>query len=70
MRWSRKREAARPPTGYVGDHTDKLSRLRAMAHDEDERPSREDLQYGETIFNRTPVPLPPLLTGWKRSPRP
>ena len=34
------------PTRYVGDHADKLSRVRAMPHDEDERPSREDLARG------------------------
>lgn len=26
----------------MGDHADKLSRVRALPHDEDERPSRED----------------------------
>jgi hypothetical protein len=46
------------PTVYVGDHVDKLSRIPAMAHDEDERPTREDQRYGETLFNRAPVPLP------------
>jgi len=49
------------PTGYVGDHADKLSRIRPLAHDEDERPRREDLTYGGTIFNRAPVPLPRFL---------
>ena len=46
------------PTVYVGDHTDKLSRIPAIAHDEDDRPTREDQRYGETLFNRAPVPLP------------
>lgn len=49
------------PTGYVGDHADKLSRIRPLEHHEDERPRREDLTYGETIFNRAPVPLPRFL---------
>lgn len=51
------------PTGHVGDHADKLSRIRPLEHDDDERPRREDLAYGETIFNRAPVPLPRFLRG-------
>jgi hypothetical protein len=54
------------PTGYVGDHADKLSRIRPLSHDEDERPSREDRDYASTIFTRSPVPLPRFLTGKKR----
>jgi hypothetical protein len=54
------------PTGYVGDHADKLSRIRPLAHDEDEHPRREDIAYGETIFNRSPVPLPRFLTGRRK----
>ena len=54
------------PTGYVGDHADKLSRIRPLVHDEDERPRREDMAYGETIFNRGVVPLPRFLTGRKK----
>ena len=54
------------PTGYVGDHADKLSRIRPLEHDEDERPRREDLAYGETIFNRAPVPLPRFLRGRRK----
>jgi hypothetical protein len=53
---------------HVGDHADKLSRIRPLAHDEDERPSREDRGYGQTIFSRPPVPLPRFLTG-RRKPR-
>jgi hypothetical protein len=56
------------PTGYVGDHADKLSRIRPLAHDDDEAPRREDLSYGETLFNRRPVPLPRWLTGAKKRP--
>ena len=37
-----------------------------MAHDEDERPSAQDRDYGQTIFTREPVPLPRVLTGRKR----
>jgi hypothetical protein len=39
----------------------RLGGVRALAHDEDERPSREDRTYGETIFNRGVVPLPRFL---------
>ena len=56
-----RRSRSESPTGYVGDHADKLSRIRPLEHDEDERPRREDLTYGETIFNRAPVPLPRFL---------
>jgi hypothetical protein len=44
----------------------RLSGVRALAHDDDERPSREDLTYGETIFNRGVVPLPKFLTRGKK----
>jgi len=54
------------PTGYVGDHADKLSRIPPLDHDEDERPRREDMTYGETIFNRAPVPLPRFLTRGRK----
>jgi hypothetical protein len=47
-----------PENGYVGDHADKLGHVRPMTHDEDERPSREDRDYGSTVFTRPPVPLP------------
>jgi hypothetical protein len=46
------------PSGYVGDHADRLSRIRPLVHDEDERPRREDRGYEQTIFTRPPVPLP------------
>ncbi|HSD78026.1 MAG TPA: hypothetical protein VLA98_11500 [Solirubrobacteraceae bacterium] len=38
------------PTGYVGDHADKLSRVSGLHHDADERPSREDLVGAERRF--------------------
>jgi hypothetical protein len=59
---------APPVAGYVGDHADKLSRARPIAHDEDERPCREDRDFGSTIFTGSPVPLPRFLTGRKRRP--
>ena len=62
----RHRSRIESPTGYVGDHADKLSRIRPLEHDEDERPRREDLAYGETIFNRAPVPLPRFLRGRRK----
>lgn len=54
------------PTGYVGDHADKLSRIPPLPHDEDERPRREDREYGQTIFTRSPVPLPRFLRGGRK----
>ena len=57
MNLGRKRETP-PPTVYVGDYTDKLTRIRPIAHDDDERQTREDLRYGETLFDRPPVPVP------------
>jgi hypothetical protein len=44
----------------------RLSGVRAVSHDEDERPSREDRSYGETIFNRAAVPLPRFLSGRRK----
>ena len=61
-----RRSRNKSPAGYVGDHGDKLSRIRPLAHDEDECPRREDMAYGETIFNRAPVPLPRFLTGRRK----
>jgi hypothetical protein len=52
---------------YVGDHTDKLSRMRPIRHDEDECQSAEDRQYGTHLFNRAPVPLPRFLRGGRRN---
>ena len=47
---------------------DAMSAIRRLTED-DERPSREDRSYGETIFNRPPVDLPRILTGRRRSQR-
>jgi hypothetical protein len=44
----------------------RLDGVRALTHDDDERPSREDRTYGETIFNRGVVPLPRFLRGRRR----
>jgi hypothetical protein len=69
MRLRRPRTQSPPPTVYVGDHTDKLSRIPALAHDEDDRPRREDQDYGKRLFARPPVPLPRFLTGAKKPKR-
>jgi hypothetical protein len=52
----------------AGRATDALSQIRALTADE-ERPSREDRGYGETIFSRPPVELPRFLTGKRGSRR-
>jgi hypothetical protein len=57
-----------PPSTTPPPTAGRLSGVRALGHDEDERPSREDRTYGETIFNRAAVPLPRFLTG-RRKPR-
>ena len=53
------------PTGDASERADKLGGLRPLAHDEDERPSREGRDYGSTIFTRSSVPLPRFLRGGK-----
>ena len=53
----------------MGDHTDKLSRIPALPHSDDERPNREDQEYAKNVFTDPPVPLPRFLTGAKK-PRP
>jgi hypothetical protein len=52
----------------VAGDADALSAIRRLTED-DERPSREDRSYGETIFSRPPVDLPRVLTGRRRSRR-
>jgi hypothetical protein len=60
MKLRRPRADATPPTVYVGDHIDKLSRVAAIAHDEDEAQSREDKLYGEPMLERVLVTPPKL----------
>jgi hypothetical protein len=56
-----KRKRHEAPTVYVGDHTDRLSRIARVHHDPDERPSREDLApQGSQLF-KLPVELPRFL---------
>jgi hypothetical protein len=57
----------KPATPSPPQAPSRLGGVRALAHDEDERPSREDRTYGETIFNRGVVPLPRFLRGRRRS---
>ena len=61
----RRQSAAAPPV-LVGDHTDKLTRIRPIVHDEDERQSREDRDYGQTIFTRGVAALPRFITGVRK----
>jgi hypothetical protein len=42
MRLRKDDPAPAPATGYVGDHADKLSRIRPVFHDDDERQSAAD----------------------------
>jgi hypothetical protein len=52
-----KRRKNEPPTEQVGDHTDRLGRIPSRTHDEDERPSREDLQpQGSQLFKLPELP--------------
>ena len=61
-------ESSSPATGYVGDHADKLGRVRPMGHDEDERQSTQDRDTYhspiESIFE--PVPFPRWLQPRRR----
>ena len=63
LRWPR--AEATPPTVYVGDHIDKLSRIAPIAHDDDEAQSREDKLYGEPMLDRVLDPLPGLFRRGK-----
>lgn len=47
-----------PAPVYVGDHLDRLSRVRPLALDYDERQNREDRDYGQTFFTRPASLLP------------
>jgi len=60
MRLRKKDPAPEPASGYVGDHADKLSRIRPVFHDEDERQSAGDRETYHTPFESklAPVPLP------------
>lgn len=53
-----KRRKKDPPTVYVGDHTDRLTRIPSHRHDEDDdRPSREDrAPHGSQLFKVPELP--------------
>jgi hypothetical protein len=53
-------------TPHAPTQPDRLGTVRPLAHDDDERPSREDRDFGSTIFTRPPVPLPRFLRGRKK----
>jgi hypothetical protein len=57
------------PTPSAPDNASRLSGIPRVPHDDDERPSREDVNYGQTIFTRPVVPLPRWLSGGKRKKR-
>jgi hypothetical protein len=59
-------ESAPPPAEPAAD---RLGGVRPMTHDDDERPSAQDRDYGQTIFTRDAVPLPRVLTGRKKRKR-
>jgi hypothetical protein len=63
MRWHRKPQDEPPPAGLVGDHADKLSHVRPIVHDEDERQSAGDRGADRSPFQSAfePVPLPKWL---------
>jgi hypothetical protein len=63
----RKRTEPSPVSPPQPEPESRLGGVRALAHDDDERPSREDRTYGETIFTRPPVPLPKVLRRRRRS---
>ena len=63
MRLWRARTQPEPPTVYVGDYTHKLSRIRPLAHDEDERQTREDRDYARSLFSEPAGRRPRFLSG-------
>ena len=67
MNLRRLRKQSEPPTIYVGDYMHKLSRIRPLEHDDDDRQRREDREYGKGLFSDPP--LPSFLTGVKKPPR-
>jgi hypothetical protein len=64
--WPSRSKKSPQRTGYVGDHADKLGHVRRLPHDEDERPSSEDKDYGQTIFTRHHSGIAPGKRGGKK----
>jgi hypothetical protein len=53
----KRRRHSEPPTVYVGDHTDRLSRIPSHHHDPDERATREDrTPQGSQLFKLPELP--------------
>jgi hypothetical protein len=71
MRLRKNDPAPEPVTGQVGDLTDKLSHVRPVFHDEDERQSAADRgTYHSPIQSiYAPVPLPKWLKPRKSKKR-
>ena len=59
------KQAPKPPSAPTPQPASRLSGIRGLRHDDDERPSREDAEYGQTIFTRGAVELPRWLRGRK-----
>ena len=57
------------PSAQEPDQGSRLGGLRPIQTDPDERQSREDASYGQTIFTRQPLPLPRWLVGGRREKR-
>ena len=53
------------PSADADEGGARLGGIAPMSHDEDDRPRREDMDYGQTIFTRPPVSLPRWLRGSK-----
>lgn len=58
------RRAKPLPTDKRAPLHGRLGGVRPVAHDDDERPTREDRTYGHSIFD-SPVPLPKILRRGK-----
>jgi hypothetical protein len=62
---------ADPTPPAQDDFVARLSRVRGMSHQEDERPNREQLEAGQRhpVSPGPPVPLPRWLWGGKKKSR-
>jgi hypothetical protein len=71
MRLRRNDAAPEPTEGHVGDHADKLSAVRPIFHDEDERQSTADRDTYHNPLQSiyAPVPLPRWLKPRKSKKR-
>jgi hypothetical protein len=71
MRLRKDDPAPEPAAGFVGDHADKLSRIRPVFHDDDERQSTADRSTYHSPLQSiyAPVPLPKWLKPRKSKKR-